>query len=461
MGFWSLLSILGLSFLISCAPRDGAQPTAPRVRLFDLGAKLPTCSDEGAPTWSTIRLYAESSFLFENLGELRNIVAKGSRTCVEVNRDRPIEIEYEVSPGQFRRSGHFYYVRELQLMDTRDLLADDFLMERFSDGMGITPEELRAFLLSSPRRDQVHVMVLGRAGSGSVGSSDGPEVVEEAGQKLSTCSGASDPTWSSIRLFNDFQPVFEHISQFRQIVTKGSRNCVPVGGSPVEVWIQEQPGASDFSATGVRFHVDRLERMGTRALLQDTARLQELAQAMGWTVSGLSDFLNGDPWMSEVTIAHVRNSSLESEVDEPHPAPNPPSSFKVLRYPNDQGKTLSQCQRPWTDIRLSNQLQPEILAQVESQQARVFIGRGETNCLVIGEVVSFSRPSPSGGFSVDDGLTVKVTATLSRRVSDIINDSHLSHYIAQDMGVTEAQMYEHLEQLGSDLINLTYFEWQM
>ncbi|MCJ8277612.1 MAG: hypothetical protein HRT44_05385 [Bdellovibrionales bacterium] len=486
MSFKFLSIFLTALALISCSPKDAPLDGAGTdfgsfsediEVVNEVGGKLSTCSGEKDQTWSSIRFFHEfkGSLLSKATNnQISIVVAKGDRNCLKVG-DR-VEFQFQEDPNDnqsYEGIGSFVYVEKLEMMDTGFLLSNTRMMAKFSAGMGLTPARLSSFLRDRPR-DQVTVAFLSKepieGGATNPFEDFGDEIEEVTSkdQKLSTCSGDEQPTWSTIRLFNEFRDLIGDklgTAEITAIVSKGDFNCVKVG-SKVEFELQNEEG-SGFEKTGSFVYVQKILRMDTGYLLSESDRLMEYAKAMGLTVSQLSDYIRDRP-RDQVTVTFV--SLEESPVDDGGVSDDPVvdddpvvsgPSFTILK--NAGEKTESCGDQTWLGLRLQtwfvDEHKTKMIENFNNKTMKVFVGAGDKQCLPLGAQGQYEALNADDNFELmGDKFTVQ--SIVVRPKADLLDDPILLEYLAQDMGLTTEMFKAHIENMRNDFVNMIFMTWE-
>jgi hypothetical protein len=290
----SVLSLICVFALIThCAPRDDESligsggdrggfdlKSGQTLRVTEQGQKLSSCNQDDDPTWNTIRLFAELSFMFSKVNDLKVIVGKGSRNCVKVSDQDAVEIVLQDAPQSknYDSSGAFYLVTKLEMMNTQDFLNNAGMVNDMARDMGMSADQLKAFLATEPKRDQITITYLKKADGSS--NKPGPKKDEFQlakgdiitttleGNKLPSCRDEKDPTWQTIRLPFDLSALADKLEAVSVVVGKGSRNCVAVSSeNTIELELQEEEGGNKYKKLGAHYLVDSLMMINTSDFL--------------------------------------------------------------------------------------------------------------------------------------------------------------------------------------------------
>ncbi len=218
----SLYLILAVFLVVACGPRDDEKflggdgnqggfdlKSGEIVERKNEGDKLPTCDQSDDPTWDTVRLFNEVSFIFDDLDKLQVVVGKGSRNCVKISNQDSIEIEVQNDPQAkgFDGTGVRYFVIALHLMNTADLLNQQESLEKVAKGMAMSVEQLKEFLNSEPRRDQITLTYL-KPTTGTEPPKEVSSSLKFATKKGEVASDCKDLRWTSIRVS---QEIFKNL----------------------------------------------------------------------------------------------------------------------------------------------------------------------------------------------------------------------------------------------------------
>ncbi len=299
-------------------------------------------------------------------------------------------------------------------------------------------------------------------GTGGFNQQTTPIKISNEGEKLSTCSKDTDPTWDTIRLFNELQFIFNKLDQVSLIVGKGTRNCVKVSSiRPVELVIQKVANAMDFENSGAFYFVSAIEIVNTDDLLGNNPLMQELSKGMAMSVAELETFLRTDK-RSQMTITYLQKSpasSQEGSVTSPPAENSPTGQIKIYREPEFTGKTASSCNNPWKDLRIFPDVFLLFKNSIEQKQMKMFLAQGDRNCYVIGENSFVSLKNDQGDFVIQENLEFKVTGVVIRPKVDFITDPILAEYTARDMGLSYQEFLDYLNTLKSDQVHGTWIQW--
>lgn len=308
-------------------------------------------------------------------------------------------------------------------------------------------------------------------GGGGINLSSGQTItVDKEGEKLSSCSDG--PTWSTIRFYYEVNFIFEKLKQndVTIIVAKGSSNCLKISNNtPVEFETQKEPMGKDYNKTGVKVYVQKMQIMNTSDLLARTDLLAEYANGMGMTVGELISFLKQEPYKDQVNITFVsktasapgdNGSDNNGGTDDTGTTPSL-GGINILRLPQDQGKTISECASPWTDVRVFKEVVDTTLSKIADRSLEVYVSQGDRSCLPIGNIAFFTSQDDSGQYVKVENSDFQVRAVVVRAKSDFVADPTLAEYVAEDMGLTVEAFMTYLSGMNKDQVNLTYINWDV
>lgn len=303
-------------------------------------------------------------------------------------------------------------------------------------------------LVSCGPRDDEKLLGGGDRGDG-FGLKSGERIsVAENNKKLPSCSKDDQPTWDSIRLFDELSFMYPKAGNLSVIVGKGDFNCVQVSDSQtVEIDFSDGTG---WKGSGHHYYVYEIVMMPTEDLLNDNFKLKEVAQGMQMSVEQMKSFLNSQPTKAEVTLTYLKRK--DGQTTEPE------ENLSISIY-DELGKTMESCKdKVFTDLRVFPK-EREILSQaIESKNLRAMVAPGDHNCLKIGDEASLSFKNEDGKFEVQEAK-FKVQSIVVRDRSNFLEDPILSGYVASEMGVSLDLFMKIVEGLDKDKINVTRFEW--
>lgn len=284
--------------------------------------------------------------------------------------------------------------------------------------------------------------------------------VNSENAKLSTCNQATDPTWNTIRLFNELQMIFPKVNQLQWVIGKGTRNCVKVSSTePVEIVIQKVAEGQQFDSTGAKYLVTSIEIVNTQDLLNDTVGLQKWAAGMAMTVTELQTFLTTDS-RPQMTITHLKSLKGEGTTTSPAPQPDSPSVSPIVIFEGEewQGKTPSDCSTPWSDMRVFPEIESLVRENLEKGALRVVLGSGARSCYRIGSSIGFSFKNSQGQFTLHPEWQRVVRAVVIRPLADLQSDPMLRQYLMEDMDMAIEDFNHWLSTLKNEFIHITWFE---
>ncbi len=462
------LLVLILTF-VGCGPRDDESLLGGGFNSgqgFDLnsgqvltvteqGQKLQSCRDDDQPTWNTVRIYKETSFVYDRVDELNVIVGRGDFNCVPVSNSKAVEVE--VQEDSWRGTGVYYFVTKLEMHNRDDFLANSDLVKKTAEGMAMSEDQLRTYLTTNNDRPQITLTYL-KPADGSQSSQQEDYQLESGfvltaqkeGVKLPTCNADDDPTWDTIRAPYELKEMFEKLSDVSVLVSAKARNCVAVSTQKtVEMEIQSQE-KGDFAATDQHFLVNKLSLVNRQYLLSQSEWLAELASQMQISVETLTATLNADNADDVVSISYLTASS---EVSEPVATP-----IKELRWPSDAGETLSDCNSSWTDIRLGDDLKGLVQDAVDSKSLKAIVNAGDRNCLPVGSEVSLTIQE-EGVWKPVAGVKVKVIGVMSMDKSYLQTIPFLAEKLSEEMGLSPEAFDQYTKALGGEAVNITRLQW--
>ncbi len=242
--------------IASCGPRDdeklrdqggnGGNPgfalAADQVLTASApGQKLESCSQPDQPTWDTLRLYKETSFLFDKVDQLKVIVGRGDFNCAPV-KSGPLQIEVQDGMA-WRKTGVFYVVDKIEMHNLEDFLRKTDLVQKIARDMAMTEDQLRSFLTAGNARPQITITYL--QGSDTEVVPPSLPVVKELsfleteGQTISECG---ETIWTDIRLVPEIQGKVQSALDERTlkaVINTGDRNCLKVG-SEISIMVKAE-----------------------------------------------------------------------------------------------------------------------------------------------------------------------------------------------------------------------------
>lgn len=478
MKAFSLLLIISL--FAACSPRDGNPTTDKRKERpkIDLkvgglsvsgeGQRLPSCNTD--EKWSTVRLFAELSFMFDKANAL-SLVVGNSRNCNVVSKKEVVKIELSKPKGQkgWNQTNFSYHIKKLELRDTSEVLSDQKLLKKLALGMQMSVEQMKTYLSARQRQEQISIVYFKEnslsgdsdsdleGGAGSDGENENtlpePVVVSEPGMKLPSCSKDSDPTWKTLRLKNDLSGMFSKIDDLKVVVNRGDFNCLPVSeNSSVEVELQQQADSKKYEKSGVYYKVTQVELVSLIEFLLDSQKVQMVASGMGMSVDELEAYLSQNPYPEFLNLTYVERTEE---------APSPGTiEIKEFVLPEYQGKAASQCHSFWKNIRLFPETKDLFLESVKNKSLKAFLSPGSRNCFAIGEPAFFTLKETEGGTFVDlPNSKFKVESVLIRSKVDYVKDPALANYVAEDLGMSRDQFLTYLETFVDEQVNVTRIQW--
>ncbi len=464
------LLVLVLTFVFAgCGPRDDESLLGGGFNSnqgFDLnsgqvltvtepGQKLQSCRDDDQPTWNTVRIYKETSFIYDKVDELKVLVGRGDFNCVPVSKTKAVEVE--VQEESWRGTGVYYYVTKLEMHNRDDFLANNSLVKKTAEDMAMSEAQLRTYLTTNNDRPQITLTFLEPADGSQASQQEDYQLesgyvlsAQKEGVKLPTCNADDDPTWNTIRAPFEFKEMFDKLADVSVMVSTRSRNCVSVSTQKtVEMEIQNQD-KGDFTTSGQHFLVNKLSLVNRQYLLSQSDWVGELATQMQVSVETLTKALNADGADEVVSISYLTASS---EVSEPVATP-----IKELRWPEDAGATLSDCNSPWTDIRLGDELKSQVQEALAGKTLKAIVNAGDRNCLAVGSEISLAVQE-EGIWVPLAGVKVKVVGVMSMDKSYLQTIPFLAEKLSEEMGVSPKAFGEYTESLGGDAVNVTRLQW--
>ena len=323
------------------------------------------------------------------------------------------------------------------------------------------------FISCSPRDEPAQGS--GRGNEGIELASGQIVTVDKKGERSSTCGDEGAKDWTDIRMFNELSMAFEKAkkNQLSIFVNKKGRSCVRIG-SQLELAIQETPDSGNPKGIGVFVEATKVLIMNTEDLLKNTKLMNEFADGMGLSVGELEAYLK-DRYNEQLNITYfkpVGGSKKPVDGDDGNTnEPKPPGSslVSILKSPNDDGKTISDCgEQKWSSLRVQNWFLDEhkqiLVKAIEDQTLKVFVGAGK-NCLPVGATAHFEAAVDDGEFAVVGG-EYKVSAVIERSMEDFANDPVLTEYVAEDMGMTPEEFMNFLANIKNEKVNMTFIDWK-
>ncbi len=437
-----LYLFLSLTLLISCGPREDELNAGIGGRMGAYGAevtvegqneKLPSCNAEEDPTWNTVRLFEELSMIFDRTDTLKVVVSKGSRNCVKVSNSEPVEIVIKNDPSSenFTNTGHFYFVTKIEILNTANLLSNEGRLRSVSEGMNMSVDQMRAFLTQSDFvRDQITLTYLSK---GEVSLEK--QLVNQNNQKLSTCSDEGDPTWNSIRLFEELSFLYDKLDQLKVVIAKGDFNCVKVSDTePVEIDLQQN---GVFQGSGQLYFVEAIELVSTEEFLSNEERFAEMAAAMAMTTGELRNYLTSGPQKSSLNITYLKPST-EAVIDFDLP-------LGLTLVAEGEGVKLPTCREEndpvWTELDLPRSLMDK-MADVQSLKQVVLFGR--RNCFMVSDLQTVELVTQGDTIKISHDIHFKIKKLRLMNFEDFINNQEVLTELMERMGIAAADLDQYL-----------------
>ena len=322
-----------------------------------------------------------------------------------------------------------------------------------------TPEQIRSYVLDGPpnKRDFVNVTFV--SDKKPVGGKDPllkPGQVYEIskeGETLPTCDPAKKP-FSSLRLGKELQGIYEKIDKLTQVLSI-RRNCLAISEKDsVEVQVQDEN--KKFIGSGEFVFVKKIEWMLKEDLLKNSVRLKDLADGMQMEIQDVVDYINTSKF-DDLNITTIQNTN---SVTTPPP---PGNNLKYIQLPKDEGKTLSSCSRPRSQLQIREIFQDELKTAFEAREARAMVDGGVRNCFQLGDEIPVAyRDSSTGNFKEIPGLKVKILSVAVREKASVLADPFFVSYLAEDMGLSGDKLQEFVNQRrfqNRKSLNITRFEF--
>ncbi len=464
-----ILSLVLLVTLSSCGPRDDESLLgggSNRGQGYDLqagkvlevtteGQKLESCREADQPTWDTIRIYKETSFIFDKTDQLKVVVGRGDFNCVPVSSKTAIQIE--VQDGTWQKTGDFYFVSKLEMHNLDDFLVKGELVAKTAKDMAMSEDQLRSYLTTDNTRPQITLTYL-KPADGSSAASDDDYTLESGyvlsaeldGLKLPTCSEKDDPIWDTLRLPIVFNSVVEKADEVSVIVSNRSRNCVAVSSQKtVEAEFKENED-SDYKGTGKHFLVNKLSLVNREFLLTQTEWMQELATGMQVELENLKTYLQDEEADDVISITYV-------EASEAMTTPVAPL-IQELRFPEAAGQTISECNGNfWSSVRLLSEVKDKVQDQIDNKTLKAILNPSDRNCLKIGSTIGIDVKNEN--WEPVSGANVKVIGVI---VLDKVNFQSIPFFaekISEEMGLSMEEFQNYVQGLNGDSVNITRLEW--
>ena len=210
----------------------------------------------------------------------------------------------------YENTGAKVYVKKVQVMNTKDLLARTDLLAEFAAGMTMTVGQMIAFLQQEPYKEQVNITFVSKTASSPSdnGSSDsdnddtdtdsgnsgsGISILRLPGDVGKTISQCSTP-WTDIRIFKEISDntLTKVADRSLQVyVSQGDRSCLPIGAM---AFFSSQDDSGQFvKVEGSDFQV-RAVVVRPRSDFNDDPTLAEyVAEDMGLSPEDFMNYLSG------------------------------------------------------------------------------------------------------------------------------------------------------------------------